>query len=99
MRKTIIIVFIISILANIILGVLLERKSKGYKSTPIVDTVLIKQKDSIRKVIDTITIAIDKNKKQYYEKISIINSNPVDSDLLFFHEYLEWNRERFDSLQ
>lgn len=56
------------------------------------------KKDSVNMVIDTIYIKIKDNEKRYKENsINVINNSPND-DLLFFTDYIERNKSRFDSL-
>ena len=61
-------------------------------------STLRQTRDSVRSSIDTITIKISDNEKNYEEIRDIILSNSVNDDYVFFTEYLKQNRERLDSI-
>lgn len=100
-------VLILSITINLALGfILLSRPRSGEPDFSIytkrIDSLelstLRQTRDSVRSSIDTITIKISDNEKNYEEIRDIILSNSVNDDYVFFTEYLKQNRERFDSI-
>ena len=103
------IILILSIIINIVLGFILLDKQKNSKPnfniyTEKIDslkfelTTLQQNRDSVRSLIDTITIKINDNKKNYEKIHNVILSNSINDDYVFFTEYLKWNNERLDSI-
>ena len=102
-QKALKVILVISIAINIILGFILSTKHKQVNTNVYVDKIdsleleiskLQEVKDSVKEVIDTIIIEINKNNKTYEENRNVILSNSVSDDYLFFTEYLRWNRRR-----
>lgn len=100
------VILIISIIVNLILMFILSNVSRGTSvSNHIyiekIDSleeelnVLHKKRDSIRYIVDTITIKINTNNENYEKALDTIFSNSVDDDYLFFTEYIEQNKSRF----
>lgn len=56
------------------------------------------KRDSIRLQIDTTVIKIKENEKYYKETVNNIITNNVDDNYIFFIEYLEYNKNRLDSI-
>ena len=99
----------LSITINLILGFILLDRPKSEEPdfsiyTERIDSLelelstLQQTRDSVRSSIDTITIKISDNEKNYEEIRDIILSNSVNDDYVFFTEYLKQNRERFRSI-
>lgn len=62
-------------------------------------TIILQYKnDSIDQVIDTIYITLKENNKRYEENSNVIINNSVDEDYVFFTNYINRNKARFDSL-
>ena len=109
MQKAEKIIFIFSIITNVILLGLFYLKDgvQSINSNNYIEKIdsleleisqIEKRKDSIRLVIDTIEVSLNNNDKHYKEvKDSILNNNVTD-DYLFFINYLASNRERLDSV-
>lgn len=102
-QKALKVILVISIAINILLGFILSTKHKQINNDVYVDKIdsleleiykLQEVKDSVKEVIDTIIIEINKNNKTYEENRNVILSNSVSDDYLFFTEYLRWNRRR-----
>lgn len=55
-------------------------------------------KDSIYIQIDTIYKQLNNNTKEYEKDFNTIITNTTDKNLMFFHDYIEANRERLDSI-
>lgn len=102
-------ILILSITINLALGFILLSRPKNEEPnfsiyTERIDSLelelstLRQTRDSVRSSIDTITIKISDNKKNYEEIRDIILSNSVNDDYVFFTEYLRQNRERLDSI-
>ena len=62
-----------------------------------IDSIYI-TKDSLVKQIDTLYIKLEDNRKQYEEDVNLIISNDMHGDSKFFHEYINSNRSRLDSI-
>ena len=62
-----------------------------------VDTLIV-IKDSIQHRIDTINVTIKEVYDQYEENFSTIINNDVNEDYIFFCNYIELHRTRFDSI-
>ena len=99
----------LSITINLILGFILLDRPKSEEPdfsiyTERIDSLelelstLQQTRDSVRSSIDTITIKISDNEKNYEEIRDIVLSNSVNDDYVFFTEYLKQNRERFRSI-
>lgn len=50
--------------------------------------VIEQRNDSIESKIDTITIELTKNKIEYKKELDIVSNYSIDSDMVFFSEYL-----------
>ncbi len=105
MQKVKDVLLILSIIINIVLGYKLctrETISKDYTKT--IDTLDVKlsstkeKKDSVNREIDTIFINLENVRKDYEKKHSIIVNNSIYDDYLFFSNYIEHCRERYDSI-
>lgn len=55
-------------------------------------------RDSIIKQVDTITVKLKENDKNYYKTFYIITNNTVSDDYVFFRKYLADNKARLDSI-
>lgn len=104
MRKATNVILALSIIVNIILGFIILKPKKQIQEYPKkIDTLeseisKIKiKRDTIRERIDTTIIKIKENEKYYKETVSVINSNNINDDYIFFINYLEWNRERLNN--
>ena len=104
MQKAWKIILTLSIIINLILGFILSSKSRSRESdfsiyTEKIDSLelelstLQKTRDSIRSFIDTVTIEINKNEKNYEESRDIILSNSISDDYVFFTEYLSKRKQ------
>lgn len=100
-------VLILSITINLALGFILLSRPRSEEPdfsiyTERIDSLelstLRQTRDSVRSSIDTITIKISDNEKNYEEIRDIILSNSVNDDYVFFTEYLKQNKERLDSI-
>lgn len=60
--------------------------------------ILQHKNDSIDQVIDTIYITLKENNKRYEENSNVIINNSVDENYMFFTNYINRNKARFDSL-
>lgn len=56
------------------------------------------KRDSINIVIDTIRIEIESNRERYEENINIINNNSISDNYLFFTDYINRYKIRYDSI-
>lgn len=99
MRKIGIIIFIISLLLNVLLGHTLYNKNQIRDSGSSVylekiDSLeseisyLTASKDSIKSRIDTVYVKLKANNDNYEKVYNIIINNSIDDDYLFFTEYL-----------
>ena len=99
MRKALIIIFIIVLIAILIYK---PRKSVNYSNK--IDSIESKleqintKRDSIKERIDTVVIKLKENDKYYKETINSIITNDINSDYIFFTNYLINNSKRLDSL-
>lgn len=102
-------VLILSITINLALGFILLSRPKSEEPdfsiyTERIDSLelelytLRQTRDSVRSSIDTITIEISDNEKNYEEIRDIILSNSVNDDYMFFTEYLSKRKQRYDSI-
>lgn len=102
-------VLILSITINLALGFILLSRPRSEEPdfsiyTERIDSLelelstLRQTRDSVRSSIDTITIKISDNEKNYEEIRDIILSNSVNDDYVFFTEYLRQYKTRFDSI-
>ena len=109
MQKAWKVILILSITINLILGFILLSRPKNEEPdfsiyTEKIDSLelelftLRQIRDSVRSSIDTITIKISDNEKNYEEIRDIILSNSVSDDYLFFTEYLSKREQRYDSI-
>ena len=109
MQKAWKVILILSIIINLALGFILLNRPKSEEPnfsiyTEKIDSLELELstfrqiRDSVRSSIDTITIKISDNEKNYEEIRDIILSNSVNDDYVFFTEYLRQNRERLDSI-
>lgn len=101
---------ILSIIINIVLGYILYSRNRIEKEPN--PTILIEKidslelklaeirtkRDSINKDIDTVFIKLKVVEKQYEKKYNDILTNSTSEDYVFFTNYLEQNRARFDSI-
>ena len=55
-------------------------------------------RDSIKEKIDTVYIKLEDNNKQYEENFNRVINNDVSEDYVFFHDYINNNRARLDSI-
>lgn len=62
-----------------------------------IDSVYIVE-DSIREKIDTVYIKLEDNNKYYEENFNRIINNDASEDYVFFLNYINANRARFDSI-
>ena len=109
MQKAWKVILILSITINLILVFILLSRPKNEEPdfsiyTEKIDSLelelftLRQIRDSVRSSIDTITIKISDNEKNYEEIRDIIINNTTSDDYRFFTEYLERNKERLDSI-
>ena len=109
MQKAWKVTLILSITINLALGFILLSRPKSEEPdfsiyTERIDSlelelsILQQTRDSVRSSIDTITIKISDNEKNYEEIRDIILSNSVSDDYLFFTEYLSKREQRYDSI-
>lgn len=61
-------------------------------------SILEPKNDSINTVIDTVYIRIKENNKRYEENSNIIINNSTNDNYLFFTDYINRNKLRFDSI-
>lgn len=101
MKKIGVILLILSLSINIILGLLVFKKSPSIDSTQSRVDSLEREiseaqvhKDSVGRKIDTIEIIQEKIKVQYEKDRNTIINNNTSDDYLFFTNYLK----RYDSL-
>lgn len=110
MQKVGKIIFVISIVINLILGfILIDKRNMSSNSNLSfyvnkIDSLELElyyiqqNRDSVRSLIDTVFIEIANN-EEHYEKIrDTILTNSITEDYVFFTKYLEQNRERFSSI-
>lgn len=104
MRKVTNVILVLSIIVNIILGfIILKPKKQIQESSKKIDTLesvisdIKIKRDTIKERINTVTIKIKENDKYYKENVNAIISNNANDDYIFFINYLEWNRKRFDN--
>ena len=57
-----------------------------------------KQRDSIQIRMDTTVIKIKENERYYKETVNTIINNTTDANYIFFLNYLEENKARYDSI-
>lgn len=108
MQKVWKITLIISIIANIVFGLIIFKPNKNESSTreyidkidslELVLSTIRDKRDSIRGEIDTIDVNLNEIEKDYEEIRDIVINNSTSDDYLFFTEYLKRNRERLDSI-
>lgn len=55
-------------------------------------------KDSIKTEIKTVYKTIEKNNKEYEKNVVHIVNNNTNEDCMFFHNYIDANKTRLDSL-
>ncbi len=62
-----------------------------------VDSIYV-VRDSILEKIDTVYIKLENNDKQYEENFNRVINNDASEDYVFFLDYINSNRARFDSI-
>ena len=106
MQKAWKVILVISIIINLVLGFIWLSENKPDSSVYVVKIAKLESeldslklvRDSIKVRIDTIMIQISNNEKVYEQILDSITNNSVSDDYLFFTEYLERNKARFDSI-
>ena len=109
MQKAWKVILILSIIINLALGFILLNRPKSEEPnfsiyTEKIDSLELELstfrqiRDSVRSSIDTITIKISDNEKNYEEIRDIILSNSANDDYMFFTEYLSKREQRYDSI-
>lgn len=109
MQKVYKIIFVLSLITNIILGFTLCSKPKDLtfdtsEYTTVIDSLeeeiskIIDERSSIEVRIDTVFIRLDSINKDYEKVRNNIMFNSTSEDYLFFIRYLESSRIRYDSI-
>lgn len=107
MQKGIRVLLIVSLIINIVLGVIIVTNKREYSPEEYINKIdslelelssISNKRDSIKEVIDTVYSYLNETEKDYEEIRDVIINNTVNDDYLFFTEYLRQNKLRLDSL-
>ena len=103
------VILILSLITNVALGYILYSNSSKVESNSEefiakIDSLELElsnlevKRDSVNKEIDTVFVKLTVIEKEYEEEYINILSNSTSDDYVFFTDYLERNKERFDSI-
>lgn len=109
MQKVYKIIFVLSLLANIILGFTLCSKPKSlpFDTSKYIATIdslelelskIVNERELVKDKIDSVSVQLNSVEEDYEKVRTNIMFNSTSEDYLFFIRYLEDNRVRFDSI-